>query len=254
VTVYLDLVVLLNFLVDFLLLLGTNRLSGYPPAVLRAAGAAALGGIYGGVCLLPGFAFLGSLTWRVVSLALMSLIAFGCSRSSLRRGVLFSLLSMALGGVAMGLEGGFWSLVLSAGCLALMCALGFRGQAGRKQFVQVQICREERQVKLVALQDTGNTLRDPVTGQPVLVVGADIACRLTPLTKHQLQNPLEAVGAIPGLRLIPYHTVGNPEGLLLALRIADVTVGKRKGSRLVAFAPENLSKDGAYQALTGGTV
>ena len=28
--VYLDLVIILNFLVDFLLLLGTNRLSGFP--------------------------------------------------------------------------------------------------------------------------------------------------------------------------------------------------------------------------------
>lgn len=253
-TVYLDLVVILNFLVDFLLLLGTNRLAGYPPSLSRAAGAAALGGVYGGVCLLPGFAFLGKLFWRLVSLAVMSLIAFGCSRSALRRGVLFSLLSMALGGIALGLEGGFWSLVLSAGCLTAMCVLGFRGQAGRKQFVQVKICRAGREAQLLALQDTGNTLRDPVTGQPVLVVGADIACYLTELTREQLRRPLEAVGAIPGLRLIPYHTVGNPEGLLLALRIADVTVGKQKGSRLVAFAPENLSRDGAYQGLTGGVV
>lgn len=251
-TVYLDLVILLNFLVDFLLLLGTNRLAGYPPGALRAAGAAGLGGIYGGACLLPEFSFLGNTFWRLVSLALMSWIAFGCSRSSLRRGVLFSFLSMALGGVAMGLEGGFWSLVAAAGCLCLMCALGFRGQAGGKHFVPVRIVREEKEVRLVALQDTGNTLRDPITGQPVLVVGADIAHKLTGLAPEQLKCPLEAVGSVPGLRLIPYRTVGNPEGLLLALRIADVTVGKRKSSRLVAFAPEKLSKDGDYQGLTGG--
>ena len=40
--IYLDLVVILNFLVDFLLLLGTNRLSGFPASPLRAAAAAAL--------------------------------------------------------------------------------------------------------------------------------------------------------------------------------------------------------------------
>ena len=39
--IYLDLVVILNFLVDFLLLLGTNRLSGFPASPLRAAAAAA---------------------------------------------------------------------------------------------------------------------------------------------------------------------------------------------------------------------
>ena len=40
--IYLDLVVILNFLVDFLLLLGTNRLSGFPASPLRAAASAAL--------------------------------------------------------------------------------------------------------------------------------------------------------------------------------------------------------------------
>ena len=41
--VYLDLVMLLNFLVDYLLLLGTNRLSGSPMTPGRCALAAVLG-------------------------------------------------------------------------------------------------------------------------------------------------------------------------------------------------------------------
>ena len=43
--VYLDAFMGLNFLVDFCLILGVNRLSGHPPGVGRAAAAAALGGI-----------------------------------------------------------------------------------------------------------------------------------------------------------------------------------------------------------------
>ena len=45
---YVDLVVLLNFLVDLLLILGTNRLAGYPPGLKRAVPAALLGGAYAG--------------------------------------------------------------------------------------------------------------------------------------------------------------------------------------------------------------
>ena len=41
--VYLDLVMGLNFGVDFLLLLGTNHLAGFPPGYGRTAAAAALG-------------------------------------------------------------------------------------------------------------------------------------------------------------------------------------------------------------------
>ena len=73
--IYLDLVVILNFLVDFLLLLGTNRLSGFPASPLRAAAAAALGAVYSGVCMMPRMRFLGGLLWRIVSLAGMAVIA-----------------------------------------------------------------------------------------------------------------------------------------------------------------------------------
>ena len=68
-TVYVDIVILLNFLVDLLLLLGTNRMAGFPLEVGRASAAAVLGGIYGGACLIPGFQFLGNFLWRSVSLS-----------------------------------------------------------------------------------------------------------------------------------------------------------------------------------------
>ena len=43
-------------------------------------------------------------------------------------------------------------------------------------------------------------------------------------------------------------------GRLLAMRLQQVRIGSWKGSCLVAFAPDGLSRDGAYQALTGGTL
>ena len=90
--VYLDLVMVLNFAVDLLLLMGANGLSGFPTVFGRCIAAAAVGGIYGGICMLPGFAFLGSTWWRLVILAGMSVLAFGWDGSALRRGILFVLL------------------------------------------------------------------------------------------------------------------------------------------------------------------
>ena len=84
-TVYLDLVMLLNFLVDFLLLLGTNRLSGFPAAPGRCALAAVFGSIYAGCCLLPGFRFLGNFLWRCVSLCLMAAALLLYAGTRLRR-------------------------------------------------------------------------------------------------------------------------------------------------------------------------
>ncbi len=252
---YMDLVMILNFSVDFLLLLGANRLCGHPPAPGRAAAAAALGGLYGSACLLPGFAFLGSTLWRITSLALMSVIAFGVSINALRRGVVFAFLSMALGGIALGVgDRGFWGIVLPAVCLFVLCRVGFSGRVGGRKLVPIELSDQDHKVCCTALHDTGNTLRDPLTGMPVLVVAAEIASELTGLSKEQLQRPIETVAAIPGLRLIPYRAVGTQSSFLLARRFSDVRIGSWRGSSLVAFAPERLSMDGEYQALTGGTV
>ena len=120
--IYLDLVVLLNFLVDYLLLLGTNRLAGFPPGRARCGLAAALGALYSGCCLLPGFAFLGNLLWRSVFLCLMAAVAFGGGSSMGKRSALFLLLKYSKWGlflfVAIPLPGtGAWSGALIASLL-----------------------------------------------------------------------------------------------------------------------------------------
>lgn len=253
--VYIDAVFLLNFIVDFLLLLGTNRLYGYPPAPGRAALAAGVGGVYACICLLPGFAFLGNLLWRLVSLAVLALVAFGYRQSALRRGIVFVFLCMALGGMASGMRGtGIWSLVASAGGLFLICRFGLQGRICGKELLPVELSYHEKKVRLLALRDTGNALRDPVTGAPVLVIGAEAANRLTGLTVQQMKEPIESIGVLPGLRLIPYRAVGNDGGMLLALKIPKVKIGTWQGSSLVAFAPEGLHPGEEYQALTGGYV
>ena len=245
--VYLDVLVVLNFLVDLFLLLGTNRLSGHPPDIKRALIAASLGGIYGGICVLPGLSFLAGTLWRIAALSLMAGIGFGFRRDALRRGILFVLLSMALGGVAMGLSGGgFWTLVLSAGAVCAMCLFGFRGRVGA-EYVPVEL----EGIRFTALRDTGNTLTDPITGQQVLVVSAKIGTRLLGSGGQDLTDPVKAMGKVDGARLIPYHAVGK-HAMLLAKRYENVTIGKWKGSCLVAFAPDDIGQGRPYEALTGG--
>lgn len=251
--VYLDLVILMNFAVDVLLLLAANRLCGYPLQIGRVALAGALGGVYAAACLLPGFSFLGNLLWRTVSLGLMGTIAYGFSHSGLRRSLVFCILAMALGGLGVLMRRpGFWSLIGAAGMLTFLCIFGFRDKPGQTHYLPVELHYGDQKVKLTALQDTGNTLRDPVTGSGVLVVAGSVAQKLIGLTENQLRNPVESVSAVPGLRLIPYRAVGQPGGMLLALRLQQVKIGKWQGSGLVAFAPDGLSVDGSYQALTGG--
>ncbi len=254
-SVYLDLVVILNFFVDLLLLVGANRLAGYPPGWGRAALAGVLGGCYAGVCLLPGFHFLGNLLWRIVFLSLMAVTAYGWCRSSVRRGILFLLLSMALGGVAQILgSGSFGGLTAAALGVCLLCLLGFQGKTVGHSYVPVELQHNGRQIHLTALRDTGNTLRDPITGRSVLVAGAEAAKELCGLTQAQLRRPVETMvkSGIAGLRLVPYRAVGQEGGMLLAIQCQHIKIGNESGSGLVAFAPEGIGSGHEFQALTGG--
>lgn len=253
--IYLDLVILLNFLVDFFLLLGTNRLSGFPSQPWKCAGAALLGALYSGACLLPGMGFLGNILWRSVCLGMMGTVAFGWNPSALKRTGIFLLLTMAMGGVALCLgRGDFLSLVLCAVTCLLLSAVSFGGRIGGREYVPLQISLKDKTVNLIALKDTGNMLRDPVTGEPVLVIGGDTASELTGLTEEQIRHPLETLAAQPlsGLRLIPYRSIGNGGSFLLAKRFSEVTINGIRKSALVAFAAEGLGKGEMYQALTGG--
>lgn len=247
--------ILLNFAVDFLLLLGTNRLLGFPPEYRRILPASAWGGIYSGICVLPGFRFLAAGIWRPLSLALMCAIAYGANRLAFRRCGIFLLLSGALGGFALGFGSArFGLLLILALGVWLLCALAAGSGIGNKQYVPVRITYQGNSVCLTALRDTGNTLFDPVTGEKVLVISSTAGSMLTGLSQRQIEHPLDTVQERPvtGLRLIPYSSVGNSKGLMLAMRMPDVTIGKRKGSALVAFAPGGLDGRAGFDALTGG--
>lgn len=254
---YLILVVILNFLVNFFLLLGTNRLSGFPAEPGRCALAALLGGIYSGGCLLHSFRFLGTAPWHLVSLAGMAVTAFGLDRSAVKRGMVFFLLHMAMGGIALSLGRGAQLPLLPGAVLVwLLCCAAFTEAGGGREYVPVTLTYGEKSASLIALRDTGNTLRDPITGEQVLVVSGRIGQKLTGLTPAQLGTPLQTLAQhpIPGLRLIPYRTVGQNSGMMLALRLPSVTIGSRTRSTLVAFAPEGLDGTDMYQALTGGAL
>lgn len=249
---YMKLAIVLNFLVTFLLLIAVARYTASDSGWLGPLLGAVLSSLYAAACTVERLWFLEHRFWYVVSIALTAMAAFGFGTGALRRGGMYCLLRLALDALAGGataLTEILWAAVLCAGCL-LICRSG----EGLGRFVPVELQYGTHQLKLTALHDTGNTLRDPVTGKYVMVVGADVARELTGLTKEQLQQPVDALEAIPGLRLIPYRTVDQSGRFLLALQLKYTKIGKRKGSALVAFAPEVLDGNGTYQALIGGTV
>lgn len=236
-------VMLMVLAVNGLLLFASGRLLGGGENPLRILAGALLGTLFAGLSMVPGFDFLGHIWWRLCALALSALLAFGFSLQKL---LLFSLLHLSLSGIT-GSKKEMISMLLGAAGIGFACLA-----AGKlRNLVPVELTYGEQTVCLTALRDTGNALRDPITGKPVLIIGADIAEKLTGLSPTALRDPVRTMGTIPGLRLIPYRTVGNT-GFLLALRIPCVKIGNQQGSALVAFSPHILGS--SYQALTGGTI
>lgn len=249
---YLDLVLILNFLVDFLLLLGTNRLTGFPRQPVRCAVSAVLGAIYGAASLIRGFYFLGEMHWRIFVLLLIAFCAFGFDRSAVKRCGIFVLLSLALGGAAACLNSkDFLALVMGSCGIWLLCRVGFGSSVGGREFVPITLTCGNRTVTLIALRDSGNSLRDPITGEPVFLIGSSAAERLTGLSDRQIQSPFETISKHPilGLRLIPYRAVGTSSGMLLALRLDQVKIGGKVQSAIVAFSPGEIGNGEVYQAL-----
>ena len=280
--IYLDSLLLLNFVVNYLLLLASARLAGELIRRPRLAAGAAVGAVYAAAVFFPGMGFLLHPLCKLGAGVLMLLPAFGHSRRLLRIALVFFGVSAAfgggilaielLGGHGLALRGGvFYSamdlrliLLSAAGCFGLL-TLVFRGVArhtGRRgEVVPAVLTLGKRRVALQALVDTGNTLTDPATNRPVMVAeGAKLAPLFPPGTApgpEALRDPVAALagGCLAGdrhYRLLPYQAVGVDCGMLLALPLDQVRVGQEDyGRMLVALSPNALSDGGGYSALIG---
>ena len=281
--VYIDSLFLLNFVVDYLLLLAAGRLTGEVLCRGRLALGAAVGAGYAAGVFFPGRAFHPPPGGGVAAGVGMVLVSYGGSRRLLRVGLVFFAVAAAFGGGVLALEllgGGGMSLqngvvfstldlrlilLSAAGCyvgITLVLGRVARHSGARGELVEAVLTLEGRRVVLTALVDTGNTLTDPATGRAVMVAeGEKLSGLFPPGTApgpEELRNPAAALEGLsarlgPGrCRLLPYRAVGVECGMLLALRLDGARVGREDyGRLLVALAPNCLSDGGGYSALVG---
>lgn len=269
--VYLDSLATLNFLLDYLLLLLTGRVTGESLCRWRIALGGVLGCTYAALAVLfPQWGFLLHPALRVAIGVLMVLVSYGSSRRLLRLTAVFFALSAGLGGGLYALQllgvgsesvNGVvassldlkWVLVFAAAAYCVFSVVGrHMARHGPRQLRQVVVRSGGQKVRLTALADSGNTLTDPMTGKGVVVAeGQQVQALLPPEADYR--HPAQCFPTLqePGrFRLLPYRSVGVDTGLLLAFKADDVWVdGKNLGSRLVALSPNPVSDGGSYQAL-----
>ena len=259
-TIYIDRLFILNFICDYLILLGSARVCGVLLRRVRYAMASLFGAAYAVVSVLPGFAFLTLLPIKLASGVLMALIAFAREPKFWRCAVVFFAVSAVFGGTlwALSVQGGGMQnavylpvsmpvLVLGFGIIYAALSIVFRRTAkstGKTvHTVVIGFCGQS--VTLRALYDSGNCLYDPMTGSEVLIAGAE---QLAPLFGERAKDlsPTELITLYAGkMRLIPYSAVGTQSGLLPAFRPDSLTVdSKAREDILVAISPTAVSGDG----------
>ena len=116
--VYVDLLWLLNFVANHLLLLGAGRLAGAGLRRWRIALGAALGALYAVALFLPGMGWLSTLPCKLAVAVVMVLCAYGGEVRLWRVLGLFFAASAALAGAVLGFEWlGNTTLTLQSGVL-----------------------------------------------------------------------------------------------------------------------------------------
>lgn len=279
--IYLDKVFFLNSVIDYFLLLTTARLCGASLHRLRLLTCSLFGGLYATIVFLPNFRLLAHPVFRLLFGVLMAAAAFVRIPRPWRLVALFLLLSCTLGGLmlALNLSIGYRSAIslpyarISTGVLLLTTAatyallhLVFRQGArhGGGELMEIVISIAGQQQRVLALHDTGNTLRDPVNARPVLVVEQAV---LLPLWNDGIRGILQdshtspeekmaqlySCGAGTSFTLLPFRSIGISSGLLLAVCSDYIQIGKATFPKtLVALSSGPINDGGPYQALWGG--
>ena len=284
--VYADSVFFLNGVMDYVLFLVTARLAGIPLKRRRYLLAALLGAVYAVAVFFPSLHFLSAFPAKLAVGALLSLVAFGGEEKLLRLVLLLFAVACAMAGcvLALGLLAGsrvpvsngiFYTdvdakvLLIATAAAYLVLTVVFRAAARHGvggDLLPVTVCVGGKTVKLIALHDSGNSLRDPAGGGAVLVAAPGSLNSVLPgsaaklLTPELLRYPADLLeplrSASPALRprLLPYRAVGVPGGLLLTIRADWVEINgqRRYDSTPVALSPTSLGT--GYAALWGGGI
>ena len=275
--IYIDYLFLLNLVIDYCILLLTAKICAAPFHRLRFLAAAALGAAYSSVLVFPDFVFLASWPMKIVLSTAMVLISFGGERKLLRAVLIFYAVSAALGGavLAASMLGGVGAtsapfvpvtmrvlVPAFAVCYAAVLVVFQRsGLRLERSLMRAEIVMLERSVVIDVLRDTGNNLRDPVTGAAVMVAEADAVFELFPEEIVEIlkwggeaARLFEAVMTVEStrgrFRLVPYTSVGVGGGLLLAFRPDELRIdGRRRRDVVVALSPTKMCDDGEYSAV-----
>jgi len=288
VTVYADILFLINFAINFPVLYMTGKMARLHPPLWRLTLGAVLGATYAALMFFPRLSFGYSALAKVLfSLSVVALtFHIRGVRLYIKTVGFFYLVTFCLGGSVMALfyftgagvslgavvKNGIlymnlpWkTLLLSVGISYCILCIGWgflQNRLSKENMIRkVGIFWDGREVWLDALLDTGNALCEPFSGAPVIVAEYE---RLLPVLPPALAGAfsegeprVEEITdeKIRGrIRVIPFSSLGKEHGMLIGFRpdqakLLENEQIKDTGEVIVGIYTKPLARDRSYEAL-----
>lgn len=246
-TVYADVLFLVNFSMDLLTLYLAARITGRQPGRARMIAAAIAGGIFGTILTALEIEGIAGAVANLAVMAGMSAAAFGksggwirnslvvCGTGTLLGGIMTAILS--LGEPVTGDYGSIYpSVFLGCTAAAWFFTRLFSASSARKT-AEIRFTVHGKNVSFIALCDSGSFLTEPISGIPVITVAAKTAG----ISPEELLIPENGYR----VRMIPVRTLtGN--GMLCGFIPEEVTVDGRRVNAVIA--PDE-GKRGGYDGI-----
>jgi len=251
---------------------------------------AAVGAIYAFVFFFPSLKFLYSLIMKIIISMLIIVITFMPYKFKIffKLIAIFYLISFMFGGAAFALfyftdfhgllsNGIFYfgnfsmKLLLYSGIIAYIlirfCWEYVQIRISREKiYISISIEVEDNKSQIKALLDTGNSLHDPLSKYPVIVVEYNAIKELFPLDVQNVFKSSEEINLIKvasllqssewvnRFRVIPFKSLGKENGLLIGFKPDRVQIIDNKNLKcmnniIVAVYGKKLSVNGDYSAL-----
>ncbi len=272
--IYLDILLTVNLLIDYMLLAAAARVLQIPTRRARLIFGAVLGAFSALIILLPPLSIGWSLGYKLLSAVCMVLVAFRVRtiRGFIKTTVVLFTISALFAGVCSGIwfwiaphgltvQNGvvymdiepLWLLLLTTVSYAVLCVYDrlTRHRLLKGGAYRIEIEHNDKVVYLRALYDSGHSLRDGFSGAPVIVASRQSLGYEVPLDVL----PTLLANTAP-FRYIPFSSIGG-DGLLPAFRPARVILrGNQKEIDITGIwvaLCENLGR-GEYEALIGPSV
>ena len=290
-TVYLDIIFLENLCMNYIILFATGYIMKLKIKQVRIILSSAFGSLYVVLVYLQNSIILSNIIVKVMLSIVMILIAFYPKKIKIffKEIILFYLVSFVFGGCAFFLlyfikpqnvliRNGVYvgrypiQIAILGGIVGFtITQIAFKlvkGKITKKDiFTEICILLNEKKTYVKALVDTGNMLKDPISGMPVIVVCKNMLYTVFPekildnleniingkLSEDILINEQEFISKF---RMIPFSSLGTQNGLLLGIKVDKVEVFFDENKEtvenvIVAIYDKNLSKNGEYAALLG---